>query len=176
MPAAATVLNPDPVRADATAMAVLVVDDDPLIAGMLRLVLESEGYEVSHAEDGRAALEALHSGDSPPACMVLDMMMPHLDGYGVLESLAAEGGAATRVVMLTCCSQEEDVRKCLRLGADEYLTKPVDVDFLLHTVRGLLDMEMDEVRSRRAAVEADEAVLTERVAATLGRHAQFLAG
>jgi DNA-binding response OmpR family regulator len=170
-----TTLNPDSGRADGTAMAVLVVDDDPLIAGMLRLVLESEGYEVSHAEDGRAALEALHSGDSPPACMVLDMMMPHVDGYGVLESLAAEGGAPTRIVMLTCCSQEEDVSKCLRLGADEYLTKPVDVDFLLTTVRDLLAMEMDEVRSRRAAV-ADESVLNERIGAALGRHAQFLAG
>lgn len=169
-----TTLNPDAARADGTDMAVLVVDDDPLIAGMLRLVLESEGYEVSHAEDGRAALESVHQ--SPPACMVLDMMMPHVDGFGVLEALAAEGGADTRIVMLTCCSQEEDVRKCLRLGADEYLTKPVDVDFLLHTVRDLLAMDMDEVRARRAQVGADEAVLTERVASTLGRHAQFLAG
>ena len=169
-----TSLNPEAVRADGTAMAVLVVDDDPLIAGMLRLVLESEGYEVSHAEDGRAALETIR--ETPPACMVLDMMMPHVDGYGVLEALAAEGGARTRVVMLTCCSQEEDVRKCLRLGADEYLTKPVDVDFLLNTVRDLLAMELDEVRARRAAVENDESVLTERVARTLGRHAQFLAG
>ena len=169
-----TSLNPDETRADGMPMAVLVVDDDPLIAGMLRLVLESEGYEVSHAEDGRVALDAVHK--TPPACMVLDMMMPHVDGFGVLEALQAEGGADTRIVMLTCCSQEEDVRKCLRLGADEYLTKPVDVDYLLNTVRDLLAMEMDEVRARRAAVETDEAALTERVAATLGRHAQFLAG
>jgi two-component system response regulator MprA len=169
-----TTLNPATARADGSDMAVLVVDDDPLIAGMLRLVLESEGYEVSHAEDGRVALETIH--EAPPACMVLDMMMPHVDGYGVLEALAAEGGAETRIVMLTCCSQEEDVRKCLRLGADEYLTKPVDVDFLLNTVRDLLAMEMDEVRSRRAAVSSDERALNERVGAALGRHAQFLAG
>jgi DNA-binding response OmpR family regulator len=152
----------------------LVVDDDPLIAGMLRLVLEGEGYEVSHAEDGRKALDAIH--EHPPACVVLDMMMPHVDGFGVLENLKAEGGAQTRIVMLTCCSQEEDVRKALVLGADEYLTKPVDVDFLLNTVRDLLSMEMDEVRARRAQVEADEHALSERVAGTLGRHAQFLAG
>ncbi len=152
----------------------LVVDDDPLIAGMLRLVLEGEGYEVSHAEDGRKALDAIH--EQPPACVVLDMMMPHVDGFGVLENLKAEGGAATRIVMLTCCSQEEDVRKSLLLGADEYLTKPVDVDYLLNTVRELLSMEMDEVRERRRQVEADERVLSERISGTLGRHAQFLAG
>ena len=150
----------------------LVVDDDPLIAGMLRLVLESEGYEVSHAEDGRAALEALDS--APPACMVLDMMMPFVDGYGVLEALRDQGAAKTRVVMLTCCSAEEDVRKALTLGADEYLTKPVDVDHLLHTVRGLLEMDLDQVELRRREV-TDEVVLAERVSAALDRHAQSLA-
>lgn len=152
----------------------LVVDDDPLIAGMLRLVLEGEGYQVGHAEDGRVALEAIRA--EPPACMVLDMMMPHVDGYGVLEALRSEGNSNTRVVMLTCCSQEEDVRRSLLLGADEYLTKPVDVDFLLNTVRDLLSMEMDEVQARRRKVEADEKLLSEKVGAALGRHAQFLAG
>lgn len=148
----------------------LVVDDDPLIAGMLRLVLEGEGYDVRHAEDGRVALAALAEGE-PPACMVLDLMMPHVDGYGVLEALQAQGGAPTRVVMLTCCSQEEDVARCLTLGADEYLTKPVDVDHLLHTVRGLLEMDIDEVRSRRSQV-GDDAVLAARVEAALSRHEQ----
>ncbi|MDQ1437855.1 MAG: hypothetical protein QOK43_1484 [Acidimicrobiaceae bacterium] len=154
-------------------MSVLVVDDDPLIAGMLRLVLEGEGYEVYEASDGRAALETVR--DTAPDVMVLDMMMPHVDGYGVLAALRddASGDAAlgrgTRVVMLTCCSQEEDVRRCLELGADDYLTKPVDVDFLLRTVQDLLAMDMDEVRSRRADV-ADDAVLTSRVADVLTRH------
>lgn len=151
----------------------LVVDDDPLIAGMLRMVLEAEGYEVAHAEDGRAALEIL-AGD-PPACMVLDMMMPHVNGYGVLEKLREQGEATTRVVMLTCCSAEEDVRKALMLGADDYLTKPVDVDHLLNTVRDLLSMELDAVEARRHEVE-DDAEMTRRVDAVLGRHAQFLAG
>lgn len=167
-------LNSDSGRAEAPAMSVLVVDDDPLIAGMLRLVLEGEGYEVRHAEDGRVALDRLH--EEPPGCMVLDMMMPQLDGFGVLEALKSEGGAPTRIVMLTCCSAEDDVRKSLLLGADEYLTKPVDVDYLLNTVRDLLATEMDEIRSRRRQVESDEGVLHERVGATLGRHAQFLAG
>ena len=151
----------------------LVVDDDPLIAGMLRMVLESEGYEVSHAEDGRAALQVL--ADDPPACMVLDMMMPHVDGYGVLEALQQRIGATTRVVMLTCCSAEEDVRKALTLGADDYLTKPVDVDHLLNTVRDLLSLELDAVEARRHEVE-DEGEMVRRIDGVLGRHAQFLAG
>jgi DNA-binding response OmpR family regulator len=149
-------------------MSVLVVDDDPLIAGMLRLVLEGEGYEVFEASDGRAALESVR--EYGPDVMVLDMMMPHVDGYGVLTALH-EGGLDTRVVMLTCCSQEEDVAKCLTMGADDYLTKPVDVDFLLRTVQDLLEMDMESVRARRADV-ADAAVLAERVSDVLTRHSR----
>jgi DNA-binding response OmpR family regulator len=149
----------------------LVVDDDPLIAGMLRLVLESEGYEVSHAEDGRAALDALLG--EPPACMVLDLMMPNVNGFGVLEALRDRGGAQTRVVMLTCCSQEEDVARCFTLGADEYLMKPVDVDHLLHTVQGLLTVDLGMVQARRAEV-ADPAVLAARVQAALTGSGELL--
>jgi DNA-binding response OmpR family regulator len=150
-------------------VSVLVVDDDPLIAGMLRLVLEGEGYEVREAPDGRAALEAVHA--DAPDVMVLDMMMPFVDGYGVLTALRDDGGLApgTRVVMLTCCSAEEDVARCLEMGADDYLTKPVDVDFLLRTVQGLLEMDMDAVRARRAEV-SDAAVLADRVNDVLNRH------
>jgi DNA-binding response OmpR family regulator len=149
-------------------MSVLVVDDDPLIAGMLRLVLEGEGYEVREASDGRAALESVKA--DAPDVMVLDMMMPHVDGYGVLSALREDSlGGRTRVVMLTCCSAEEDVRRCLEMGADDYLTKPVDVDFLLRTVQDLLAMDMDAVHARRAEV-ADEAVLADRVADVLTRH------
>jgi DNA-binding response OmpR family regulator len=149
-------------------MSVLVVDDDPLIAGMLRLVLEGEGYEVREASDGRAALESV--GDDAPDVMVLDMMMPQLDGYGVLSALHDGSlGASTRVVMLTCCSAEEDVARCLEMGADDYLTKPVDVDFLLRTVQDLLAMDMAAVQQRRAEV-ADAAVLAERVSDVLTRH------
>lgn len=149
-------------------MSVLVVDDDPLIAGMLRLVLEGEGYEVHEASDGQAALDAVQA--FAPDVMVLDMMMPHVDGYGVLTAMR-NGPASTRVVMLTCCSQEEDVRKCLEMGADDYLTKPVDVDFLLRTVQDLLAMDMDAVRARRAEV-ADDAVMADRVADVLTRHSR----
>jgi DNA-binding response OmpR family regulator len=149
-------------------MSVLVVDDDPLIAGMLRLVLEGEGYEVHEASDGRAALETIRA--VAPDVMVLDMMMPHVDGYGVLTALRdGHLGEGTRVVMLTCCSAEEDVARCLSMGADDYLTKPVDVDFLLRTVQDLLSMDWGAVCARRAEV-VDESVLAGRVSDVLTRH------
>jgi two-component system response regulator MprA len=156
-------------------MSVLVVDDDPLIAGMLRLVLEGEGYEVREASDGREALVSVES--DRPDVIVLDMMMPNVNGYGVLEALRDNGWSdATRVVMLTCCSQEEDVRKSLQLGADDYLTKPVDVDYLLGVVQDLLARDMADVQARRTQV-ADDAVLARRVDDVLTRHnRQFAAG
>ena len=151
----------------------LVVDDDPLIAGMLRLVLEGAGYEVREADDGRAALASMRA--ELPSAVVLDLLMPEVDGYGVLEALrASDLGAGTRVIMLTCCSEEDQVRRCLRLGADEYLTKPVDVDSLVRTVGELVSMDMDEVRRRRAEA-ARPRILDERVRSALGRHASFCA-
>lgn len=145
----------------------LVVDDDPLLAAMLRLVLEEEGYEVREAPDGRAALEAVKT--HRPAAMVLDLMMPGLDGFAVLAGLREEGlSEDTRVMMLTCCSQEDDIRRCLALGADEYFTKPVDVDGLLDSVRDLLGIDMEVIRRRRAAV-ADGSVMAERVGVTKER-------
>ena len=149
---------------------VLIVDDDPDIRTMLALALEDYGFSVRTAHDGAAGLAALT--EHAPDIMVLDMMMPNVDGYGVLAALR-EGslGLATRVVMLTCCSQEEDVAKCLNMGADDNLTKPVYVDFLLRTVQDLLSMEMESVRARRADV-ADAAVLAERVSDVLTRHSR----
>jgi DNA-binding response OmpR family regulator len=156
-------------------MSVLVVDDDPLIAGMLRLVLEGEGYDVREADDGKVALASIET--DPPDVMVLDLMMPNVDGYGVLATLREQAwDKRTRVVMLTCCSQEEDVRRCLELGADDYLTKPVDVDFLLRIVQDLLALDMADVSARRAQM-VDEVVLSRRVDDVLTRHnRQFAAG
>jgi DNA-binding response OmpR family regulator len=152
-------------------VSVLVVDDDPLIAGMLRVVLEAEGYDVREAGDGRQALVAVEA--EAPEVMVLDMMMPQLDGFGVLSALrerALSGG--TRVAMLTCCSQEDDVRRCLEAGADDYLTKPVDVDVLIQVVQDLLAMDMAAVDARRAELQSEPAALAVRVHEILGRDTQ----
>ncbi|MDQ1403039.1 MAG: hypothetical protein QOG03_1355 [Actinomycetota bacterium] len=147
---------------------VLVVDDDPLIREMLRFVLEDAGHEVSESSDGEAALVALT--EDAPDCMVLDLMMPRVDGFGVLQSMRAAGLApSTRVVILSCCSRENDYRRGWELGADEYVTKPVDVDRLVQVVDELSTMDEGELEARRSA-GITGAVLAERLDASQHRH------
>ncbi len=108
---------------------VLLVDDDPDIRAMLAFTLEDYGHTVREAADGRAALEALEA--SAPEIMVLDLMMPNIDGFGVLDQMRARGLAPdTRVLILTCMTGETDLVRGYELGADEYVTKPFDPDGL----------------------------------------------
>ena len=151
---------------------VLVVDDDPLIREMLRFVLEDAGHLVREAPDGEAALGVLR--EDPPDVMVLDLMMPKVDGYGVLAGRQSDGAApGTRVVILSCCSRENDFRRCWELGADEYLTKPVDIDRLIQVVDDLLGASSAELADRRTQ-GLTQAVLDDRVDAATHRH--FLRG
>jgi DNA-binding response OmpR family regulator len=117
---------------------VLVVDDDPDVRAMLSFTLVRHGFVVREATHGGTALEELER--SQPDAMVLDLMMPVLDGYAVLEAMRDRGIAThTRVVILTCKVDERDLVRGWELGADEYLTKPVDPDHLaakLHEVVG----------------------------------------
>lgn len=151
---------------------VLVVDDDPLIREMLRFVLEDAGHFVTEAGDGEEAIEALTEGS--PDCVVLDLMMPRVDGFGVLQARQERGiGIDSRTVILSCCSRENDFRRCWELGADEYLTKPVDVDRLVSAVGDLLAATPDELRQRREQ-GLTQAVTDQRLEASAGRH--FLRG
>ncbi len=127
---------------------ILVVDDDPSIRAMLGFVFEDEGYQVVEASDGVEAVAVLR--DAPPEAMVLDLMMPRLDGHGVLrvrgeESLAAE----TRIVVLTAKTDPSDQVWCWELGADEFVAKPVDPEELLREVQAMLRRTPDEVQARR---------------------------
>lgn len=127
---------------------VLVVDDDPSIRTLLSFVFHDEGFDVVEAADGREALEALRH--SPPALMILDLMMPNVDGIAVLrerKEKALAGG--TRVLVLTAKSDTQDMVWCWELGADEYLTKPVDPDRLLREGLALLASTPEELRARR---------------------------
>jgi DNA-binding response OmpR family regulator len=147
---------------------VLVVDDDPLIREMLRFVLEDAGHYVTEAGDGELAIEAL-AADVPDA-MVLDLMMPRVDGFGVLQARQETGvGRDTRTVILSCCSRENDFRRCWELGADEYLTKPVDVDRLVRAVDDLLSASSEELQQRRSHGLA-QAVTDDRLEASASRH------
>ena len=99
---------------------VLVVDDDPSLAEMLGIVLRGEGWDVGHCPDGSGALEAFRA--FKPDVVLLDVMLPGLDGVQVCQQLRAESGVP--IVMLTARTDTVDVVAGLDAGADDYITKP----------------------------------------------------
>src|SRR5688500_6095866 len=113
---------------------IMVVGDEPRIAASLRRALIYEGYEVAVAVDGPAALAA--SRDRPPELVVLDVMLPGLDGIEVCRRLRAAGEVA--ILMLTARDATSDRVRGLDSGADDYLTKPFATEELLARVRALL--------------------------------------
>ena len=111
------------------AQRILVVDDDPNIRGMVKLVLETEGYQVDLAEDGFAALRAVEA--TKPDCVVLDVMMPGMDGHDVLGRIRASERPQTPVVMLTAAADDDQAWAAWSQGVDYFLAKPFDADELL---------------------------------------------
>lgn len=109
---------------------ILVVDDDPSVRTLVRDVLEVEGYEVDVAEDGFAALRRIEA--SRPDCVVLDIMMPGIDGHAVLQRIrGGDGGAGLPVVMLTAAADDGQAWQAWTGGVDYFLAKPFDPSELL---------------------------------------------
>jgi diguanylate cyclase (GGDEF)-like protein len=124
---------------------VLVVDDDEDIARFIELNLVLEGFEVEVVHDGRVALEAVLR--QPPDLVLLDVMMPHLDGVEVLRRLRANAATAvTPVVLLTAKSLSADKVVGLTAGADDYIVKPFDILELIARVHTTL-RRTAEIRS-----------------------------
>ncbi|MGE5152493.1 MAG: response regulator transcription factor [Bdellovibrio bacteriovorus] len=116
---------------------VLIVDDEPNIVISLEFLFKREGFEVSVARDGEEALAAIR--DQRPDLVVLDVMMPKLDGFAVLEAVRSDPGlASTRVVMLTAKGREAEQKKGLALGADAYLSKPFSTHELVAKAKALV--------------------------------------
>ena len=117
---------------------VLVVDDDPVIQKLLKVNFEMEGYEVLSAADGAEGLDQARSGK--PQVIILDVMMPKMNGLEVLAALKAEtGGLETiPVILLSAKAQAGDVQAGLDKGADAYVTKPFDPLDLLERVGNLI--------------------------------------
>ena len=114
---------------------ILLVDDEPSIIQLARMYLEREGFRVGAVGDGQAALEAVAS--QHPALIVLDVMLPKLDGLEVCRQLRAKNDPVA-ILMLT--ARDEDIDKILglELGADDYLTKPFDPRELVARVKAIL--------------------------------------
>ena len=117
-------------------MKILIVDDERAVRESLRRALELEGYEIELAEDGAEALERLEAEPEPDA-MVLDVLMPRMDGLEVSRTVR-RSGSRLPILMLTARTQVEDRVEGLDAGADDYLTKPFALEELLARVRALL--------------------------------------
>ena len=114
---------------------ILIVDDEPDILLVLRMGFEDEGYDVVMAADGEMALARMT--EHRPDVVVLDLMMPVLDGYGVLDRLRDRSDRPP-VVVLSAKSEQADVDRALGLGATEFVSKPFDLDRLVAIVASTL--------------------------------------
>jgi DNA-binding response OmpR family regulator len=117
---------------------VLVVDDEPQVVWMLQFSLQAEGFETFAARDGRTALAEID--EHHPRVVLLDIMMPVMDGWSVLEhvrSLPAED--RPRVIVVSARSSLRDRAKAAELGADAFVPKPFNVDDLLAVLHGLAE-------------------------------------
>ena len=130
---------------------VLVVEDDAKTASLVRLYLEHAGYAVVVAGDGREALR-LAKSDPPPDLVVLDVMLPKVDGLQVCREIRLTSDAA--VILLTARSTEEDRLEGLDLGADDYVTKPFSPRELVARVRAVLRRKQGGEKAARPAKSA----------------------
>ncbi len=126
------------------AKTVLIVEDDRNIADLLRLYLEKEGYEVVIANDGLRGVELFKS--SQPSLVLLDVMLPGMDGWGVCRAIRSE--SKTPIIMLTAKSETEDKVNGLKQGADDYITKPFEMKEVLARIEAVL---------RRSGIEPEKA-------------------
>jgi len=124
---------------------VLVVDDEPAIRRFLRTSLTAQGYFVSEAETGNAALDQLRR--SPPDILVLDLGLPDIDGFAIIERLRGQG-MTLPIVVLSSRSDETGKVKALDLGADDYVTKPFGIDELLARIRAAVRHRLQQEGER----------------------------
>jgi len=117
---------------------VLIVDDEPNISISVEFLMRREGFEVLVAHDGEEGLERIRA--DRPDLVVLDIMMPKLDGFEVSKAVRADPAlAGVRILMLTAKGREAEIAKGLSLGADAYIPKPFSTRDLVAKVKELLD-------------------------------------
>jgi DNA-binding response OmpR family regulator len=125
---------------------VLIVDDEPDVLLLLRVNLEAAGYQTVLAADGETALSRID--DSQPDVVLLDIMMPVMDGWGVLRALS-ERESAPRVVVVSAKSSDRDIVRALTSGALDYVTKPFDPDDLVEVVARTVGQPLEKLAKHR---------------------------
>ena len=135
---------------ETTSHRVLVVDDEPNIVDVVAMALRFQGFEVASAATGREALSAVES--FRPEVMVLDVMLPDMEGFEVAERLGAERGHVP-ILFLTARDASEDKLRGLTTGGDDYMTKPFSLEELVARIRNILRRTGDGSESSRLVFE-----------------------
>ena len=114
----------------------LVIEDDKISAELLTYMLGREGFRVSLCEDGLSAQNRIRSGLPPPRLVLLDLMLPFVDGYQLLQQIRQKPEwSGTPVIILSGRTQEQDIVRAFTLGASDYVTKPFLIGELLARIR-----------------------------------------
>ncbi|MBE9116078.1 response regulator [Lusitaniella coriacea LEGE 07157] len=148
---------------------ILVIEDEGAVRNNILMLLKAEGFQVSGAENGEVGIEM--AKEHPPDLIICDILMPGVDGYGVLTQLRQSRTTAfIPFIFLTAKAERSEVRQGIELGADDYLTKPFDADELLGAIAARLkkqeqlyqrfDLLSDELDRFEQLVTAKDEMLT----------------
>lgn len=129
---------------------VLIADDEPTLRSLLKTNLQLEGFETLTASNGAEALRVIR--EEAPDVVLLDVMMPVMDGWEVLEELSKSDNRHTRVILVTAKASAESQLHGWELGCDEYLTKPFDLDDMIERITQVVQRnghQVEEIRAER---------------------------
>lgn len=115
----------------------LIVDDDPINLRLFSIIADQHGWSYETAADGFKVEELLKN--NAYEVMLLDIQLPGINGYGLLEKIKS-AGLATKVIVVTAYAMREDKDKIMKAGADGYISKPVDIAQLIEKIQGYLDI------------------------------------
>ena len=134
---------------------IYVVDDEPLITRLAQINLERMGYTVKIAHDGAEALDALQKGEVKPDLILLDIMMPYMDGFEMLERLHFDDKLSPiPVIIMTARALDADIIEGHKFGAQQYLTKPINPTELTTIVAEVLRQKQEPVPMQAASPDS----------------------
>jgi two-component system, OmpR family, KDP operon response regulator KdpE len=139
-----------------TTFKLLIIDDDPILSELLAYNLETKGYTMLRAKDGKEGLRQFEQGK--PDLVILDLTMPVLNGWEVCKRIRQVSD--TPIIMLTAQGSEDDIVRGLDLGADDYLTKPFQIRVLLARIRANLRRSQSYNNVQEAAATYDDGYLS----------------